>query len=82
MNTSKLYQTYNSCPEHLHSLASVGMSFRTLRIIKLSIALLASAQKISLTKVILAAVSAYLDKHRSVIDKEAQKQFGKPLSLL
>ena len=82
MTTSKLYRTYNSCPEHLHSFANVGMSFRTLRIIKLSIALLASAQKTSLTKVILTAVGAYLDKHRSVIDKEAQKQFGKPLAFL
>ena len=82
MNTSKLYQAYNSCPEHMHSQATSGMSFRTLRIIKLSIALLASAQKTSLTKVILAAVGAYLDKHRSVIDKEAQKQFGKPLAFL
>lgn len=66
----------------MHSFANVGMSFRTLRIMKLSIALLASAQKTSLTKVILAAVSAYLDKHKSVIDKESQKQFGKPLAFL
>jgi hypothetical protein len=82
MNTSHLYRTYNSCPEHMHSQATSGMSFRTLRIIKLSIALLASAQKISMTKVILAAIGAYLEKHKSLINKEAQKQFGKPLAFL
>lgn len=82
MTNSKLYQTYNSYPEHMHSQATQGMSFRTLRIIKLSIALLASAQKISMTKVILASINAYLQKHESVIQREAQKQFGKPLSFL
>ncbi len=66
----------------MHSQATQGMSFRTLLIIKLSIALLASAQHISMTKVILAAVGAYLEEHKSLINKEAQKRFGKPLSFL
>lgn len=82
MKTSNLYKTYRECPEHMHPHATQGMSFRTLKSIKLAIALLASAHKCSMTKVILAALAAYLQKHEAEINRAAQKHFGRPMSVL